>query len=362
MKKLAVVTVTGWQSFVENCARAYAHYRENVFGVSTEVSFKIRDFLDEKNNRSAMYESEDGLVHLYSRMVFPLYEAMVIFVLWLHEVADFKSIAQGVFIIGFMSLFFAFARYEFVKAPLRWMLPLLKEHPDMQTLFQGKSYFYILNGNIVFADRKPPFVLCMRARWSTNLTIRDLRPNRLHEFVQYFMETLYLRILWPYVYNPLQLAFLQYDVAATRAGLENGQKVLVLGAGSVPHHMRWKKRLGSDGHIFALDLCRYVIRDSVQIERGIEWFRSLAGKCRWTSTHMNGDSFELPFADGVLDSVIAVRCYEVDIAEAMRVLQPRGKLVIATCGDVRNFDNSLHRRESTPSGSIITHAHAAVVV
>ncbi len=157
----------------------------------------------------------------------------------------------------------------------------------------------------------------------------------------------------------MQLAFLEYDETAKRIGLKSGQKVLIIGAGSVPYHIRWKKRLGPNGMITALDVDPFVLKDSERIERMIESVRGIFGKRRWVSEHIPGDAAELPFKAATFDAVIAVRCYYVSVVEALRVLKPEGKLLISNCGDIAELPKRDDPRlENTSNGWIVTNMPA----
>ena len=98
----------------------------------------------------------------------------------------------------------------------------------------------------------------------------------------------------------------------------------------------------------------YVIKKSLYIESFLEWVRGLFSKNRWLSKHICADSEEVPLKDNSFDVVIAVRCYYVNVEEALRVLKPEGKLVISTCGDVRYLDREKQQVESTFNGWIVT--------
>jgi len=237
----------------------------------------------------------------------------------------------------------------------------VKDDERISNLLERYKWIYVTPTELVFTDVRPSFLFRVSDRFPTNYSWE--KPYR-RDPISWFGDRvifggLYLRILWPYFFNPLQLAFLEYDKAAKRIGLKSGQKVLVIGAGSVPHHIRWKKRLGPNGMITALDIDPFVLKDSERIERVIERVRGIFGKRRWVSEHIPGDAAELPFEAATFDAVIAVRCYFVSVAEALRVLKPDGKLLISTCGDIAELPKRDDPRlEETFNGWIVTNAPA----
>jgi SAM-dependent methyltransferase len=241
----------------------------------------------------------------------------------------------------------------------------ISEDERIGDLLERYKWIYVTPTELVFTDVRPSFFFRVSDRFPTNYSWE--KPYR-RDPISWFgdrvlVSGLYLRILWPYFFNPLQLAFLEYDKAAKHIGLKSGQKVLVIGAGSVPHHIRWKKRLGPNGMITALDVDPYVLKDSERIERTIECLRGIFGKRRWVSEHIPGDAAELPFEAATFDAVIAVRCYFVSVAEALRVLKPNGKLLISNCGDVAELPGPNDPRlKETFNGWIITNVPVREVV
>lgn len=222
--------------------------------------------------------------------------------------------------------------------------------------FSEKKYFYLDYPYIVFTDRKPLFLLCTCTRFQTS---RDWKKTPCMGPVlwltEYLMVTLYLRIVWPYIFNPLQLAFLEYDRAAKRLKLRRGQKVLTIGCGSFPHHVRWKRRLGQSGHITALDLEQWVLNDSLRWEKLLEWFRSWLAVPRAVATHICGCASDIPLPDESFHVVIAIRCYLVSVEEALRVLKPGGQLLISNCGEIWELpDHDDPGIESIGGGWLIT--------
>jgi ubiquinone/menaquinone biosynthesis C-methylase UbiE len=156
--------------------------------------------------------------------------------------------------------------------------------------------------------------------------------------------------------NPMMLTFLEYDRAARFLGFREGDNVLVLGAGAVPHHVRWKRRLGNTGGITALEIEPLVLRDSLRWERLIEWIRSLFCRRRWISEHIEGDATEMvDIKRDKFDYVVAIRCYAVSVGEAMRVLKPGGKLLMVSCGDISGLPRD-DRLESSLLGLVVTNA------
>ncbi|MBU4536445.1 class I SAM-dependent methyltransferase [Patescibacteria group bacterium] len=262
-------------------------------------------------------------------------------------------------LIGMLSLIFLPAVLgirEQTGMALKKLLPVFWDHPDIQNCKKRYLYFYLTESKeIVFTDKKPFFIFSFSGRRKTSTDWSKAKKNSVLAFMQWLiMSTLYLRFFWPYFFNPIQGAFLEYDRSAKKAGIKKNDRILVIGAGAVPHHMRWKNKIGSGGDITALDLDPYVIKNSLYMERFLEWIRSFFGKNRWVSKHICADSDKIPFKNNSFDVVIAVRCYYVNVEEALRVLKPEGKLVISTCGDVRYLDDKKQRVKNTLSGWIIT--------
>jgi len=218
------------------------------------------------------------------------------------------------------------------------------------------KYFYITEcGILVFTNKKPFFLFCTAGRRKVATDWSKIKRNTLVAFMEWlFISTIYLRILWPYFFNPIQGAFLEYDFSAKKSKFQKGDRVLILGSGSVPHHVRWKNKLGSEGEIVALDIDKFVIKKSYCIERAIEWLRGIFGKGRWVSKHICADADKLPFTSGYFDKVVAIRCYYVNCEEALRVLKKGGKLIISNCGDVRYMNREKLQVDETFSGWIIT--------
>lgn len=230
------------------------------------------------------------------------------------------------------------------------------EHSLLVQCWQEYRYFYFTNGSIVFSNHRPFYTLCDATRFPTSYHWQDpVRMNIVFAVVRCIAATLYLRILWPFLINPMQFAFLGYDAAARKLNFPAGSKVLVIGCGSVPHHMRWKKKLGPQGHITALDIEPLVLKDSLRWEKVIEWIRGWFGRRRWISTHVEGCAGEIPLPDASFDFAVAIRCYYVDVVEALRVLKPQGKLLISICGDIEGLPRDA-RVESTWTGWVVTNA------
>ena len=212
-------------------------------------------------------------------------------------------------------------------------------HPRIQELSHKYRYVYTDSDGLRFTNRAPILLLCDAPRLRVDRLIQQkpiLAPLTLMSIcaIMIFGNLVYMRLLWPFVFNPMQLAFLEYNKIAKKVPLREGQQVLTIGAGSVPHHMRWKRRLGATGHVTALDHIRSVINDSWRMEWVLETIRSLFGKGRRVSTHVHADSEDLPFDDEVFDVVTAVRCYSVDLDECLRVLKPGGTIALSTCGEI----------------------------
>ncbi|MCB9798822.1 methyltransferase domain-containing protein [Candidatus Nomurabacteria bacterium] len=215
---------------------------------------------------------------------------------------------------------------------------------------------------MVFTNRNPIFFLRILERFPCQCDwSKPVRKDLLTWLIICVLEPLlfqqiYLRVIWPYLINPFQLAFLSYDEAAKTADLKEGERVLVLGAGAVPHHIRWKRRLSARGWIVALDDNPYVLRDSRRIEALIEWLRGLLRlQRREVTKYVRADNLTLPFPDASFDAVIAIRCYVINVDEAKRVLKPGGRLVVICCGEVRGKD--LHHQaglQVTYDGFVLT--------
>ena len=211
-----------------------------------------------------------------------------------------------------------------------------KERENLFNIEEIKKYpyFYVkMDGSLVFMNHKPLLAFV----FSTKRIHEKYRQSIFSRLFLGIWDLFYLRFVWPFILNPTQLSFLRYDKAAKKLNLKQGDDVLEIGCGAVPHHNRWKKRLGENGSITAIDNSPGVIFDSKRREWMIEFIRSIFNKKRWMSKHVCMDAFELKFEENSFDYVIAIRCYYVDIKECLKVLKPKGKVYIWSCGDVENL-------------------------
>ena len=239
---------------------------------------------------------------------------------------------------------------------LRRITPLIWDHPDVLDARKQRKYFYITeSGKIVFTDVKPFFLLCSDVRQRADVDWGAYKNNRIRAALDWaIMSTLYLRFIWPFILSPMQLAPLAYKTAMRRVEFRQGQNVLMIGAGPLPYHVWWKGRLGVDGHIVALDIDPYVNHTSFQVERVYEWVRGLLLERRWVSAHVTGDAEELPFANDSFDIVVAIRCYHVNVGEALRTLKPGGKLLIDDNSQVAELDRETQQVDESTSWWIVT--------
>ncbi len=121
---------------------------------------------------------------------------------------------------------------------------------------------------------------------------------------------------------------------AEAAAIGPGQSVLDVGCGFAEHDMLWAKRF-APLQIVGVNICA----------------EQLAAAARWFPDHrqnglslMAADAVSLPFADGSFDAVVGVesafhfRSRAAFFHEAMRVLRPGGRLVLADlCGVARTL-------------------------
>ena len=239
---------------------------------------------------------------------------------------------------------------------LRRITGYIWDHPDMRDARERYRYFYIPeNGKIVFTNVRPFFLLCSYTRQRADVDWRKYKNNRIRAALDWaIMSTFYLRFVWPFILSPMQLAFLSYRTAMKRVQFEQGKKVLMIGAGPLPYHVWWKKTLGPDGNIVALDIDPYVNRTSLRVEQAYEWLRSLFFKRRWVSSHVTGDAEELPFADYSFDIVVAIRCYHVNVKEGLRVLKPGGKLLVDETSQIAELNRETQHVEESTSWWLVT--------
>ncbi len=361
---------------IEKIKRGWAIFQEAAYHRSQEVHISVKEFKLSKRTidvgRAALWM--DGSIAPMIRWMFIVPISMLVYEVIVSE-TFIKIFADGAVIEALTSqgaqMLCAFIVMIFMHTKvIGWnirsnMVKFMNEiqnYEQIRSLLMEYKWFYLIQDDncepveIVFTKMRPMYLLRASTRFKTNYPWgKPLRRNFFTWFIERIIGGFYLRILWPYLFNPMQLAFLEYDKAAKRVGLKSGQRVLVIGAGSVPHHIRWKKRLGPDGTITALDVDPFVLKDSKRIECVIEWARGIFSKRRLVSAHIPGDAVELPFGTATFDAVIAVRCYFVSVAEALRVLKPNGKLLISTCGDITELPKREDPRlEDTSNGWVIT--------
>jgi hypothetical protein len=237
---------------------------------------------------------------------------------------------------------------------LRRFLPHVWQHPEIREARAKYRYFFVNEkegGAIVFTNVKPLHLLCMYPRERTDVDWANYRDNPAMKALDWaVMSTFYLRFVWPFILSPMQLAFLGYRTAMKHGDFQPGQRVLCIGSGPLPYHCWWKKKLGENGEIVALDLDPYVNKTSLRVERTYEWLRGLFFRRRWVSTQVTGDAEELPFAEHSFDHVVAIRCYHVNVREALSVLKPGGKLLVDGFSPMAEFDEKTQQVEFTNSG------------
>lgn len=341
-------------SLFQSLKRGYKWYRNEVFHPEQEASLEIKQLVNE--DLSFSYEWQDTGSSF--AMWITLFGTLVVLVGGVYSLfehpEDTKVLLGLIGTFVFLMLPAIFGSRDNAKLIMKRMFLDFWSKEEIQKLRKKHKYFYIRERKIVFTNVKPFFFLCNHRRWSTDLECKSFRRNPVIRLMHYLVfSTLYLRLAWPYFFNPIQLAFREYDYASKKIELRQGQRVLVLGAGSVPHHVRWKRLLGSEGKIVALDLDKYVLKDSKKWERLIEWVRSKCGKCRWMSQYIVANSSEIPFVEDSFDVVIAIRCYSVNVREVLRVLKQGGKFIIITCGDV-HFLEEVENLERIPKGWIVS--------
>ena len=354
---------------IERIKRWSVIFQEVVYHRSQEVRIPVKSLELSKDAENAHYVAYWYEMYLLRLMVQLLLLPVVAHAVFSSETflklivgtATREEVANGAFLIG-CGIFLLLAHAK----PFQWkrqngMVEFMREvrtNEQIGDLLGRRKWFYVTEIEVIFTNVRPWNFFRMADRFPTDYPWEKLYRR---DFFTWLLERvfggIYLRIMWPYFFNPIQLAFLEYDRAAKRIDLKSGQKVLVIGAGSVPHHIRWKKRLGPEGMITALDIDPYVLKDSERMERLIEWVRGIFGKRRWVSEHIPGDAAKLRFEAASFNAVIAVRCYFVSVDEALRVMKPNGKLLISTCGDVVELpERDDPRVESTFSGWVITNA------
>lgn len=353
---------------IEKINRGWSVFQEAIYDRSQEARVPI-DGLDLSKRAKVSHLNVwwfDGGVPFLINMIMDLIFAIIgtlmsleVFPRLIAGTMKWEEFVNGVILLGIASVIplTIHMKTRWIRRSCLVNLMLeIKDDKHVRDLLDQYKWVYITYAEIIFTNVKPFFLFQVSDRFSTSYPWeKPYRRDPATWFLERVIGGIYLRILWPYLINPLQLAFLEYDKAARRIDLRSGQKVLIIGAGAVPHHIRWKNRLGPSGKITALDIDPFVLDDSEKIERLIEWMRGIFGKSRWLSEYISGDAAELPFEAGAFDAVIAIRCYFVSVDEALRVLKPDGKILISTCGDIAELPrNSDPRLESTSTGWIVT--------
>ena len=171
-------------------------------------------------------------------------------------------------------------------------------------------------------------------------------------FYNVFGSELHARYFWPYFMGILRCSFLSYREVMEEAGIEKDDKVLLIGAGSIPYHIQWKDAVNPE-NITVFDIDSSITRRSLQAELCIERCRGIFGRRRQISRHVCADADSIPFASGSFDVVVALRSYYVNTDEALRVLKPGGKFVAKLCGEVTSTEKTITELKIN-GGSIIT--------
>ncbi len=131
---------------------------------------------------------------------------------------------------------------------------------------------------------------------------------------------------WAGIYDLRVGLFLRWRGAAARAlRLRPGDTVLDLACGTGLNFPYLLKRIGAEGRIVGVDLTR------AMLERA----RRRLARHDWEGVALvEGDAASLPLANGSCDAVLCsygmviIPDYRRAIAEAVRVLKPRGRLVL----------------------------------
>lgn len=144
----------------------------------------------------------------------------------------------------------------------------------------------------------------------------------------------YYCFIWPFILNPMQLAFLEYDKLKKFTKIQKGANILILGAGAVPHHIRYKKYIGSTGKIVISDNHLPTLWMSKIIELSYESVFKLFGIKRPKIEYKFVDSTNtFPFENSSFDIIVGIRNYQVDYDECRRVLKKNGIMYFTNLGE-----------------------------
>ncbi|MCF7835081.1 class I SAM-dependent methyltransferase [Candidatus Gracilibacteria bacterium] len=144
----------------------------------------------------------------------------------------------------------------------------------------------------------------------------------------------YFCIIWPLFVNPLQLAFLEYDKLKKYIDKPKGLKILILGAGAIPHHIRYKNWIGAEGELMVTDNHIPSLWMSKSIEYLYEMIYKLFRISRAKVQYKVVDSTEtFPFGDDSFDVIVGIRNYNVDYDECKRVLKENGVMYFTNLGE-----------------------------
>lgn len=320
----------------------YNHWYAKTYQPEQETSLELKRLTNEELKGIGGYIWSTAAVNFMT--LFILVMVLVMVVLAAADTIQ-KPHLLGTYLV-FMVLPALMLFGQFVVMPdnsrlcLRRILMPVWAHPSVKEMRQKYRYFYLNGDKMVFTNAKPFFLLTDAPYERTDVDWTAYKKNRVRAALDWaLMSTFYLRFVWPFILSPMQLAFLAYWRATRKTEFKKGYKVLMIGSGPLPYHCWWKSRLGSDGHIIALDIDPYVNRTSRVVETLFEFLRGLLFGRRWVSTHVTGDAEELPFAAGTFDIVVSIRCYHVNFEEALRVLKPKGKLLVDGFSQVAKVDH-----------------------
>ncbi len=144
----------------------------------------------------------------------------------------------------------------------------------------------------------------------------------------------YYCFIWPFILNPIQLAFLEYDKLKRFTKIQKGANILILGAGAVPHHIRYKRHIGSTGKIVVSDNHLPTLWMSSIIELTYESVFKLFGIKRPKIEYKVVDSTNtFPFEDNSFDIIVGIRNYQIDYDECRRVLKQNGVMYFTNLGE-----------------------------
>ena len=142
----------------------------------------------------------------------------------------------------------------------------------------------------------------------------------------------YYEVWWPLFASTLELRPLHMWNVGRKANIQEGQRVLELGAG-YPLWRIYSGRVGNTGTFIALDINETISKRSRKITKLFN-----LGKKRQSEQIITADANNLPFSDESTDLVIANNLPEGENAykEAFRVLKPKGRLISTNTGFLIN--------------------------